>query len=102
VEPDVENQRPPDERQAVTAYERLTCEEVERLARYNSEVGRGIRHTDEYDAEMARLQRAFDGEREFRQSEAYKRTAAGQMEELQDLCRDLCGQIAAAFGLRRH
>jgi hypothetical protein len=32
------------------------------LARYNAEVARGIMHTPEWDAQMAALQREYDGE----------------------------------------
>jgi hypothetical protein len=32
----------------------------ERLAVYNAEVGRGIVHTEEYDKQMAALQRQWD------------------------------------------
>lgn len=33
-----------------------------RLVRYNDEVGRGIQHRPEYDAEMAELQRQYNAE----------------------------------------
>jgi hypothetical protein len=35
-------------------------ESFEALARYNAEVARGLVHTPEWAAEMARVQRAFD------------------------------------------
>ena len=35
-------------------------ERFNRLAKYNGEVRRGILHTQEYDAEMAQLQREYN------------------------------------------
>ena len=38
----------------------LSEQEISRLATFNAEVSRGIVHTDEYAAEMAKLQRKFN------------------------------------------
>ena len=39
---------------------RVMPERFNKLARYNGEVRRGIMHTQEYDAEMAQLQREYN------------------------------------------
>ncbi len=47
----------------VTSFEQLTAESIDRLARFNAEASRGIVHTDEYCARMAKLQERFDRHR---------------------------------------
>lgn len=47
-------------RPRVIDAERLTREEVSLLATYNSEVARGLMHTEQWASEMAALQSRFD------------------------------------------
>lgn len=45
---------------------KLTMKEIDMLALYNSEVARGIVHTDEWKAVMAALQKRFNEEQRFK------------------------------------
>ena len=44
----------------VTTFDQLDEAGIQKLAQFNSEVARGIVHTDEYRARMAKLQERFD------------------------------------------